>query len=227
MPATEPPGRTPADALRANDARGGATIAKRGKQLELDGREEAQGSVTPTPPPPAAAGTTPAPAEPRTEPTRTRPVAPPLPALPVEPGEAVVSGAVLPAAAHLHLSSETLGELALHLRIQDGAAHVRVEGGSRAAVEARTPELVRALAAEGLGLARLEHEPRNAQPPGGAGTSGDLSRDGNGGSRDASERHGGAHAGDEPPPRSSSSRTEPRAARGASRTHGGSHDVTA
>ncbi|ABC81163.1 flagellar hook-length control protein FliK [Anaeromyxobacter dehalogenans] len=88
----------------------------------------------------------------------------PLPPLPPEPAEPAVTGALLPAAAHLRVRSDALGDLALHLRIADGAAHVRVETAAAAALEARAPELARALAAEGLGLARLEVEPRGAVP---------------------------------------------------------------
>jgi hypothetical protein len=219
---TDPPGRAPADGARPDDDARATGGVKRGKPLTRDGQEEPQEVARPAPSTPSLVAPAAAPPEPRIEPSRARPVAPPLPVLPAEPGEAVVSGAILPAAAHLHLSSETLGEVALHLRIQDGAAHVRVEGGARAAVESRAPELARALAAEGLGLARIEHEPRNPQQPGGGGA-GDLSRDGSGGSRDTPARHGG----DQPRDGAAPPRAEARTARAAARKHGGAHDVTA
>jgi flagellar hook-length control protein FliK len=166
-------------------------------------------------------------AELHAEASRARaPVPSPLPALPIEPGEAVVSGAVMPSVAHLHVSSDTLGDVALHLRIQDGAAHVRVEGGSRAALEARAPELARALAAEGLGLARLEHEPRGSNHPqqGGQGAAqGDPGGDRRGSAEGHSSSDGRERGEPPPPPRAPARPTTTR----TPRAHGGAHDVTA
>jgi hypothetical protein len=68
----------------------------------------------------------------------------------------MLGGTLLAHAAHLRLESETLGDLALHLRVRDGVAHVRVEGDQAAQLAGRGHELQRALAAEGLKLGHLE-----------------------------------------------------------------------
>ncbi|HET6439940.1 MAG TPA: flagellar hook-length control protein FliK [Anaeromyxobacter sp.] len=154
---------------------------------------------------------------------------PPLPPLPAEPGETVVSGAVMPAAAHLRLSSDTLGEVALHLRLQDGAAHIRIEGTDKSAVEARAPELVRALAAEGIGLARIEVQTSPARPdsdgsPGGMQP--DLQRQSNpgeGGGQDPSPWDGGEARS----PSASAPTLSPNTAPRPARAHPGAVDVTA
>lgn len=218
------PERGARDPARARES---AKRAPGARDADADGRSAVAAAPDPLPP----FATAPLLGDPRTEAARPRTtVAPPIPVLPIEPGEAIVSGAVLPSVAHLHLSSETLGEVALHLRILDGAAHVRVEGGPRGAVEPRAPELARALAAEGLHLARLEHEPNGSHSSGGGGAAssgGDLPREG--GSRDASghtggdAHHGDRQSGDGATARPASSRTGPR----GSRKHGGAHDVTA
>ncbi len=70
----------------------------------------------------------------------------------------MVGGTILPHTAHLRLESETLGDLALHLRVRDGVAHVRMEGEQAAQLAGRGQELQRALAAEGLKLGQLEIE---------------------------------------------------------------------
>ncbi|HET6412250.1 MAG TPA: hypothetical protein VFG53_09335 [Anaeromyxobacter sp.] len=132
------------------------------------------------------------------EPARPRPPAT-LPALPAEPGETLVSGSVLPAVAHLRVSSQTLGDLAVHLRMQEGAAHVRVEGAAKSEVESRAPELARALAAEGIGLARIEGEPaphaasstgQNGPPDDGGGASQAPAHDQEPADRGAPDRSG-------------------------------------
>jgi hypothetical protein len=78
--------------------------------------------------------------------------------LPPEPPQGSLGGAILANAAHLRLESSTLGDLALHLRVRDGVAHVRLEGEQAPQLAQRAPELQRALAAEGLQLGRLEVE---------------------------------------------------------------------
>jgi flagellar hook-length control protein FliK len=85
-----------------------------------------------------------------------------VPLAPTLPPDAAPSGAVLAAAAHLRLSTDTLGDIALHLRLRDGAAHVRLEADAHGALQARAPELSRALAAEGIAVGRLDVEPRAA-----------------------------------------------------------------
>jgi flagellar hook-length control protein FliK len=125
---------------------------------------------------------------------------------------------VLGQAAHLRITSDTLGDVALHLRIRDGQATVRLEADAPGALERRAPELARALAAEGLALARFEVERREApqQAP---------ARDPSG---DAAARH--SHDGgrgqadrrtpDDPPAPAPRRESGPRARRSA-------HDVTA
>jgi hypothetical protein len=81
---------------------------------------------------------------------------------------AELSGALLPHAAHLKVTSDTLGEVALHLRVRDGVAHVRVEAETAQALDARAPELARALAAEGLKLGSFEAERPERRPEPGA-----------------------------------------------------------
>lgn len=88
------------------------------------------------------------------------------PVLPPEPAQGSLGGAILPNAAHLRLESEGLGDLALHLRIRDGVAHLRVEGDQAGLLVGRGQELQRALAAEGLKLGHLEAErPQVAAAP--------------------------------------------------------------
>ena len=158
------------------------------------------------------------------EPARPRPPAT-LPALPAEPGETVVSGAVLPAVAHLRVSSQTLGDLAVHLRMQEGAAHVRVEGAAKSEVESRAPELARALAAEGIGLARIEGEPaaRAASSTGQNGPADD------GGGASQPPPHDQGPAGRETPDRSEerAPTSPPTLATRPTRRPGGTLDVTA
>jgi hypothetical protein len=49
-----------------------------------------------------------------------------------------------------------LGALSLHLRVREGALHLRVDGDAAGVVEARAGELSQALAGEGLRLAPIE-----------------------------------------------------------------------
>ncbi|OFX26337.1 MAG: hypothetical protein A2V77_19605 [Anaeromyxobacter sp. RBG_16_69_14] len=76
----------------------------------------------------------------------------PSPIPPPPPGQDV-QGAVLHHAAHLTVDAGALGSIELHLRLRDGALHLRVEGEAGRAVEARAGELSRTLAGEGLRLA--------------------------------------------------------------------------
>jgi len=153
------------------------------------------------------------------EPARARaPALHPAAAAAPEAAEPGLSGAVLARGAHLHLTTDTLGDVSLHLRLKDGAAHVRVEADARAAVEARAPELARALAAEGIGLARLEVEPRTH--PGATASGGD------GGGRTSTGSGGqpGQHrAAEDATPGQQASQAPAR----RSSTHRGTHDVTA
>jgi flagellar hook-length control protein FliK len=134
-----------------------------------------------------------------------------------EPGEPAVTGVLLPAAAHLRVSSEALGEITLHLRIHDGAAHVRIEADAGAAVEARAPELARALAAEGIGLARLEVEPRSTPAAPSAPQSGAQGR--------AGGEAGGRGQDGRPDPEASRAAPAPNPPR--TRARRSEHDVTA
>jgi hypothetical protein len=76
--------------------------------------------------------------------------------LPPPPAGQEVGGAVLRNAAHLRVETGELGALSLHLRVLEGALHLRVDGEAAAVVEARAGELSRALAGEGLRLAPIE-----------------------------------------------------------------------
>jgi hypothetical protein len=93
------------------------------------------------------------------EPPRDAAVPPAQPALPPPPPDADVSGAVLRSAAHLRIDAGALGALDLHLRIRDGALHLRVGGDAAPAIEARSGELSRALAGDGLRLAPIDVRP--------------------------------------------------------------------
>jgi hypothetical protein len=148
--------------------------------------------------------------------------------LPADPGETVVSGAVLSSTAHLHVSSEALGEVALHLRIQDGTASLRLEGADRSAVEAHAPELVRALAAEGIGLTRLELTPRGGSDPGtgggqGAGADGRPQQGGGSAGSSSQDQHRSEPAHEASVLRRSNPAPSPR----RTPEHDGQHDVTA
>jgi flagellar hook-length control protein FliK len=118
-----------------------------------------------TPPPQALAQ----PALPPPEPAG-RPAAVPrgAPLQPPELPQTLLGGAILPHTAHLRLESESLGDLALHLRVRDGVAHLRVEGEQAGRLAGRSHELQQALAAEGLALGQLELE-RPAVPAAPAG----------------------------------------------------------
>jgi hypothetical protein len=83
-----------------------------------------------------------------------------------------VQGALLRSAAHLRLDAGALGALELHLRVRDGAVHLRVGGEAAPAVEARQGELSRALAGEGLRLAAVEPRGGDGGPGPGAGGEG-------------------------------------------------------
>jgi hypothetical protein len=98
----------------------------------------------------AAAGTVPAAAAPA-EPRETAPSSAPPPPPPGF-GGGNVAGAVLARAAHLTLDDGRTGEIGLHLRIRDGVANLRIDGGMAGLVEARSAELRLALAREGLQL---------------------------------------------------------------------------
>jgi flagellar hook-length control protein FliK len=105
----------------------------------------------------------------------------PGPVLPPEPPQTSLAGAILPGGAHLRLESSTLGDLALHLRIRDGVAHLRLEGEQAPALVQHGHELQRALAAEGLKLGQLEAErpqARVSSPADGAPSAGDQGRSG-------------------------------------------------
>jgi hypothetical protein len=142
-----------------------------------------------------------------------RPSAPVLRGAPVQPSElaqALQGGNITAGGAHLRLESETLGDLALHLRVRDGVAHVRVEGEQASQLAGRGQELQRALAAEGLKLGRLELEPPKAP----ASPQGDLARGAadqgqQAGARDRPERESttsGSQPGATTPPRRPSGR---------------------
>ncbi|MFT3915796.1 MAG: flagellar hook-length control protein FliK [Anaeromyxobacteraceae bacterium] len=152
-----------------------------------------------------------------------RDLTPAAPPRPPEPAPEAHAGAGLlgHGAAHVRLESETLGDVALHLRLRDGNATVRIEADDPSALEQRAPELARALAAEGLSLTRVDFERRDApvQPP-----APDQ------GGRDAGSEPGGRQRGQDatarddappPPPRPAPRPTPSRTARRSG------HDVTA
>jgi len=63
---------------------------------------------------------------------------------------------ILPERAVLSLDTGGAGELALHLRVKDGVADVRVSGSAADALDVRPSELRAALASEGLSLGSFE-----------------------------------------------------------------------
>jgi flagellar hook-length control protein FliK len=76
--------------------------------------------------------------------------------LPAAPAGQEIEGAVLRHAAHLKLDAGPLGSIELHLRVREGALHLRLDGEAAHALEARAGELSRSLAGEGLRLAPIE-----------------------------------------------------------------------
>jgi hypothetical protein len=135
-----------------------------GKQAAGHGRDSEKSREPARAVEPAAALTRPEPASPSApaeakgpvKPAAERASADPASALPPPPGWQDVSGAVLRNAAHLRVETAELGALSLHLRVHDGALHLRVDGEAARTVEARAGELSRALAGEGLRLAPIE-----------------------------------------------------------------------
>ena len=63
---------------------------------------------------------------------------------------------VMPERAVLSIDTGSAGELALHLRVKDGVADVRVSGAAAHSVEMRPAELRAALASEGLTLGSFQ-----------------------------------------------------------------------
>jgi flagellar hook-length control protein FliK len=103
----------------------------------------------------------------------------PLPApLPPPPSGVDVSGALLRSSAHLKLEAGALGSVDLHLRIRDGAVHLRVAGEAAHIVETRSAELNRALASEGLKLGSVEVSKEGSSPQGGTLDQGEGRRQG-------------------------------------------------
>jgi hypothetical protein len=85
-------------------------------------------------------------------------------ALPAPPSGQDVQGAVLQNAAHLKVDAGAQGALELHLRVRDGALHLRVDGPSAHLVESRSSELSSSLAGQGLKLAPIETGSSQEQP---------------------------------------------------------------
>ncbi len=90
---------------------------------------------------------------PQDAPAAARAAAPRLAPIPPPPPGQDVQGAVLQHAAHLKVDAGALGSIELHLRLREGALHLRVDGEAGRVVEARAGELSRTLAGEGLRLA--------------------------------------------------------------------------
>ncbi|MFL5273600.1 MAG: hypothetical protein ACJ79E_16195 [Anaeromyxobacteraceae bacterium] len=132
--------------------------------------------------------------------------APALPPPPADAGD--VQGAVLRHSAHLRVDAGGLGALELHLRVRDGALHLRVDGEGARTVEARAGELSRALAGEGLRLASVE-----APPQDGAHTGADGGR-GHGERRDAWQEARDARDAPTPPQPRAATTPTPATARG-------------
>jgi len=76
--------------------------------------------------------------------------------IPLPPKGLDVQGAVLQSAAHLKVDTGTMGAIELHLRIRDGAVHLRVDGDVASTMQSRSGDLSRSLAGEGLKLAPIE-----------------------------------------------------------------------
>jgi len=151
-------------AVHAQDRQGHEPEKQGEKDRDAAKRETAAGAnrpEVPLSPAPDARATAPGPSS---STTSTSPAFSasdgPRAALPPSPG-ADVQGAVLRHAAHLKIDAGAMGALELHLRVRDGALHLRVEGDAAHAVEARAGELSRALAGEGLKLAPIETTPRD------------------------------------------------------------------
>ncbi|MFO0580801.1 MAG: flagellar hook-length control protein FliK [Anaeromyxobacter sp.] len=158
-----------------------------------------------------------APAAPTREPAPAAPPRPPEPAHEPHAGPGLLGNG----AAHVRLESETLGDVALHLRLRDGAATVRVEADDPSALERRAPELARALAAEGLTLTRVDFDRRDAPVQPSAPDQGGRDAGADAGGR---QRGQDATARDDAPPPAPRQAPRPTPSRPARRP---GHDVTA
>jgi hypothetical protein len=155
----------------------GAEAKKAGK---IEGREPAREPerAAATPPPPVAVAESRRPAQEVVTadgspiaPQGDGPVvafAPPMAASLVEQAAADpgLQLGILPHAAHMSIESPE-GNLALHVRVRDGAAEIRIAGNMAPLFEARAPEIQSALAGEGLSLGRfdLDDQRGGGQPP--------------------------------------------------------------
>jgi hypothetical protein len=133
---------------------------------------------------PAAAWTSPAAVAPPLDPAAPAPV--PAQAMPLvdhaasDPG---LHATVLPQEARLMLASSD-GDLALHLRVKDGQAEVRIGGSLAPMFESRAAEVRAALAAAGLDLGRFDLDQGGARDQTAAE---DCARTGSGSAADSAE----------------------------------------
>jgi hypothetical protein len=173
---------TPAHTKPARDGEAARDKKPREKECPPSAAEPAL-AATREPPQPFAA-----PQETRLVATRVEASNPAAAALPPPPsGAPDVQGSVMRNAANLRVDTGGLGALELHLRVRDGTLHLRVEGEGARAVEARSGELARALASEGLRLAIVEAPPQDARAGGEGGRGGGERRDAWQEARDARE----------------------------------------
>jgi hypothetical protein len=83
--------------------------------------------------------------------------------------------ATLGKSSHVRLDTGAGGELALHMRVEDGIVDVRVEGAAARTLDIRPDELRTALAGEGISLGHFESVPSHvAYLDGPAGSSADA-----------------------------------------------------
>ncbi len=147
----------------------GRPAPEREKTREKE-REAVKHEGTPTAP--RAETPSPLATEARQATSRPSPTSSPAPSerpratLPNSPG-GEVQGAVLRHAAHLKIETGPMGTIELHLRVREGALHLRVEGEAARLVESRAGELSRVLAGEGLKLAPIETRSPDAGAAGG------------------------------------------------------------
>jgi hypothetical protein len=126
--------------------------------------------------------------------TVTPPVAPAARPPPVE--TPTWQGAVMPHAANLRIDVTNVGDLALHLRMADGAANLRVEGSAAPVFAARESDLRLELARNGVTLNQLEVAPTpvTAARDSGSATSNDAFGSGHtpqDNQRESADREGG------------------------------------
>jgi hypothetical protein len=146
------------------ERREGPDKAKGRTQKEMNA--ESQGASESTNPTASATQTNAASAQPTFAVAEAAPVFPPeaTPVINRAADDPALHIVLLPQSAHLSMETEIGKDLALHLRLHDGVADVRIGGGAAPLFESRGDELRVALAGEGLMLGNLDLTNKQEQP---------------------------------------------------------------